>query len=316
MDSSTTYVTTKDGFEVILSKTDCELGIEAEDQGSGQTYSAKFPNDAIKSMTQDLFESISELFEGLLTAFEGVSEDTGVRVQQGGKLLFTQKLKIGKHEKVFSFTIPLKIVEVDPINRLEKQVKKLFREVEELKKENQKLKEKLLNEDYERVSPALSTSATYSNQFKISNDKKTVSRHGQNNGYNDGSFYLLGSEESLSKEKNSKFEAKIDSLRGTIAIGVATKNVLQNQSSVGTSGCYCLYSPNLIYENSSQKTWSHYSNLALGSIVGFLYVPSKGEIMLDINGTHIYTIKIEQIHQNAELYPFIGMTPGSKVSFM
>ena len=139
MESLTSYVVLKDGFEIVLSKTDTELTIDAEDQGNGKTFSSKFSNDAIKSMAGELFESIPEFYEGLLTAFDETSEDTKIKVSQG-KLIFTQKVKFRKHEKVFNFEIPLKLIESDPVNRLEKQVKKLFREVERLNKENQQLK--------------------------------------------------------------------------------------------------------------------------------------------------------------------------------
>lgn len=312
MESSTSYVTTKDGFEVILNKTDTELIIEAEDQGSGTTFSAKFANDAIKTMSLDLFESIPELFEGLITAFEGISEDTIVKVTQKGKLLFTQKLKIGKHEKVFNFPIPLKLVEVDPLNRLEKQVRKLFREIEDVKKENQQLKEKLTR-DCEMISPNFNTSDTFSSQFDISQDKKQVTKNAKSS----GNHMPLGSEKKLSQQKNSKFQVKLDYLYGTVAIGVATKDVTRNQNFLSSSGSYCIATPNNIYENTSSKAYTNYSNLTTGSIVGVSFIPNQGEILFDINGTHVSTVKIDASHQKVDLYPFISLSNnGAKVSFI
>jgi len=174
-------MTTKDGFEVVLNKTDIELIIEAEDQDNENSFSANFTNEATKNMSLDLFENIPKFFEGLVTAFEGISGDTIVNVDHRGKLLFTQKLKIGKHEKVFSFPIPLKLVEVDPMKRLEKQVRRLFREIEGLKKENQQLKEKM-HLDYNLMSPNFNASETNCGYISISEDKKQITRNGKNNG--------------------------------------------------------------------------------------------------------------------------------------
>ncbi len=312
MEGSTSYTATKNGFEVVLSKTDTELLIEAEDQGSGKSFSAKLANDAIKSMSQDIFENIPELFEGLATAFEGTSEDTIVNVDHKGKLLFTQKLKIGKHEKVFSFTIPLKVIEEDQMDRLEKQVKRMFRELEDVKKENQRLKEKL-NMDYELISPVFNASDNFNALFSVSNDKKQITRNVTNN----GSQYPLSSEIALSKEQNSKFQVKLDHLCGAVAIGMATRDAIKGQTCGSLPGSYCILTPNNINESSTNKNYSGYSSLSTGSIIGVLFMPNKGEIVFDINGTHIYTGKIDASYQKVDFYPFVLLSHNnSKASFI
>jgi len=302
-------MTIKDGFEVVLNKTDTELIIEAEDQDNGNTFSAKFENDEIKSMSLDLYENVPELFEVLVTAFEGISEDTIINVDHKGKLLFIQKLKMGKPGKVFNFPIPLKLVEVDAMKRLEKQVRRLFREIEGLKKENHQLKEKL-NLDYNILSPSFKVSDTKSGYISISEDKKQITRNVNNNGFH----FAFSSEVPLSKEQNSKFQVKIDNLYGTIAIGMATKDAMRNQDCLSCAGSYCLMTPNYIYENGAHKNYMSYSNLSTGSIVGVLFIPSKSEIVFDINETHVYTMKI---NQEADLYPFGSLiNNSSKVPFV
>jgi len=71
---------------------------------------------------------IPELFEGLVIAFNGLSEDPSVRVGHDGTIVFTKKLKIGTHEKVLNLPIPLKLVEMDAMKLLKKQIRSLFRE--------------------------------------------------------------------------------------------------------------------------------------------------------------------------------------------
>jgi hypothetical protein len=186
MKSLTSYDTLKDGFKIAISKSDTELTIEAEDQGSGNTFSAKFTEGTIKTMSLELFENIPELFEGLVTAFKGLSEDPSVRIDPNGTIFFTQKLNMGKQEKSFNFPIPLKLAEVNPINRLEKVMIKVLKEVEglreevkglnnqvfELNRENRQLQEKFAMDYYEIIYPTFDISGTSIKEFEISKDKK------------------------------------------------------------------------------------------------------------------------------------------------
>jgi len=209
MESSTSFIVTKDGFEVTLNKTDTELIIEAENLENGRIYAEKLPNDkiAIQEMTYELFESISDLFEGLVTAFDETFEETSVQVSPEGKLLLTQRVKIGKNEKVFKFPIPLKLLEIDPVERLEKQVKKLHREVEQLRRDNQMLKENInRNEDYEVVIPSFNPSSTCASAFDLSNNQKKATRNANSN----GTLMPIHSSVILSKEKKTpSFKSKL-----------------------------------------------------------------------------------------------------------
>jgi len=326
MESSTTYVALKDGFEITLSKTDSELTIEAEDQGNGNTFSSKFSNDAIKSMSRDLFGSVSELYEGLLTAFDGISEETKVTVNQEGKLIFTQKVMIGKNEKVFNFEIPLKLT------RLEKQFKKLSRDMEAVRKENQRLhkeNQQFKKEiqyisdnddkcaDYETISPCFNPAGANRKQFEISQDLKKITRNGASN----GAYYVMGSKEMLTKGKNSKFHVKIDALStgpmGIVGVGLGIQG-LQNDHVYQVPGSYCISSSG-VYDSGTDgmKSYSNYSALAQGSIIGILFMPSKGRILFDVDGVHVYTAKVTEAHVEAGLYPFVSMThQRSSASFL
>jgi len=307
-------VTIKDGFEVTMNKTCTELIIEAEDQGNGSVFSSRFSNDAIKGMGLECFENVSELFEGLLTAFEGASEDTSAKLSQDGKLTLIQKVKIGKHEKVFNSAIPLKLVEMDQMTRMEKQMRKLFKEVEELKKDNRELKEKLNMVDYEMISPNFDRGHQHCCFFDLSNDKKQITRNQHSNSIH----YSVTSETVLSQEKNSKFQVKIHHFNsGTIAIGIATRDATKNHGKCAMKEAYSIASPNSIYENGLDIGSPNFSKLCAGFIVGVLFIPHRGEILVDINGIHLSTLKIDESHQKLDLYPFVSISQtGSIVSFI
>ncbi len=106
MENSISHMTSKDGFEISFNKTDTELNIKAENKQNGNIFSTKLTNDTIKTMSLELFENIPELFEGLLASLKGISEDPSIRVDPSGTIFFTQKLNIGKHEKILKFPIP------------------------------------------------------------------------------------------------------------------------------------------------------------------------------------------------------------------
>jgi len=316
MESSTSFIVTKDGFEVTLNKTDTELIIEAEYLENGRIYAEKFPNDkiTIQEMTYELFESISELFEGLVTAFDETFEDTSVRVSPEGKLLFTQKVKIGKHEKVFNFSIPLKLLEIDPVDRLEKQMKKLYREVEQLRKENQKLKEKVnMIEDSEVLSSSFNPSSAFASYFDLSDDKKKATRNAVSNGT---SLPILSST-ILSKEINTKFQVKVNTFGGGyVTIGLGIQNI-QSVQAYSAAGSYSICNTGNFCDNGTNKTIAHCSNFGKDSVVGVLFIPSKAIILFDIDGTLAYTAKLAEAHQNIDLYPFVVLSHHtSSVSFI
>jgi len=265
-------------------------------------------------MTNDLFDNIPEFFEGLQTALEGKPDETTIRVTKGGKLHFTKKLMFGKQEKTFNLTIPLNAIEEEEeelSGSLEEQIQRLFKEVKALKKENRELKAKL-GCDYEMISPSFDINCYHACYFKV-HGGKSVTRADSNH----IQIYPINSAEKISRTKNTKFRVLIERYGMFVAFGVTIEKNLNNMHWFNEDESYAIVMPDEIRRNRISVKLATYSKLFVGSVVGILFVPSKNEIEFDVDGKHVYTVKIRPEHQMSDLYPIVGLQcAGDRVSFL
>jgi len=97
-------------------------------------------------------------------------------------------------------------------------------------------------------------------------------------------------------------------------LGIQTVQGIQTYLAAGS---YSISSQSNICDNGVSKNYSCCSNFGKDSVVGVLFMPSKGKILFDIDGTHVYTAKLAEAHQNADLYPFVTVSHStSSVSFL
>jgi len=313
METSKPYAVLKDNFEVILSKTDTDLKIEAKDQSTGYIFQGEFSIGAIKQMTDNLFDNVPEFFEGLLAGLQEKSTENTVRVLKGGKLVFTKKLMLGKQEKMLNLTIPLMLIgeeedEEELSGSLEEQIQRLFREMKklktrnlELKKETQQLKEELRC-NYELISPNFEVRSWHEESFQV-NSLKSVTRIG---GKKDQKV-SINCEEKLSRTRNTKFRVRIDSFKEYVAVGVTTRVFLTNPDWIEKEGSYCIVTPVCIKMNGGYTCWTNHTRFVAGSYFGVLFIPSQNVIEFDIDGRLVYTAKLRPEHYNVDFYPIVGL---------
>jgi len=322
MEISRPYVFLKDNFEVTLIKTDTEFRIEAKDQSHEKVFQEEFSIGAIKQMTNDLFDNIPEFFEALLAAFDEGSDETSIQVTKEGKLVFKKKLVFGKHEKMFNLTIPLKGMEEELSGSIGEQMQKLFREMKQLKKENEELKKetKELKEklgcDYEMISPSFDKWCFHSNCFQVygaNYGSKSVTR----NHRNENQIYPINSGDKLSRTWNTKFRVLIESFSSFIAIGVTVEKLLRSREWFNEDESYAVVMPDEIRRNGNTAKFATYSRLAEGSAVGVLFIPSRNEIEFDVDGKHIYTVKLKSEQWELDFYPIVSLqSNGDRVTFL
>ena len=114
-----------DNFNIELTKTDEGLLIQAEDQLQGNLYSKLLDSESIKTISTDPFFDLETLHQVLSDFFEKKPENTYLTIFNNGKLHHSCKVFFGNIVKKFEFNIQLEKQEIDPLTKLENQIKKL-----------------------------------------------------------------------------------------------------------------------------------------------------------------------------------------------